>query len=169
MHCDPNSVVIDQIQTCLGLGGRLKAEMTIGDFRCYTAARRTHDITLLDEVRFQDIFDGVALFADSRRQAVQTDRPAAEFFHDGAQQARIHMIETARIHVQHAHGGVGDLGIDFAVGFHLCEIPNPAQQAIGNPGRTARAPRDFHRPAFVHLHIENSRRPGHDVARSATA
>src|SRR5712691_13179277 len=55
--------------------GQRQAEMPISAGGRHATARRALQITLLDEIRFQHIFDGVALFADGGGKIVHSYRP----------------------------------------------------------------------------------------------
>jgi hypothetical protein len=55
------------------------------------------------------------------------------------------------VHTFELQSIAGDAAIDGTVGSDIGEVANPAQQAIGNPRRAARAAGDFRRPRFIKL------------------
>ncbi len=52
-----------------------ETKVPVGVLRRQTAARRALDKALLDQKRFNHVFDGFALFTDRRRQVIQPDWP----------------------------------------------------------------------------------------------
>src|SRR5690606_40311308 len=78
-------------------GGKIEAEMQIRVAGRYPAARRAHDVALLDQIGLQYFLDSAAVLADSGRQVVEADRSAVEFFDDGQQQAAILVVEAVHV------------------------------------------------------------------------
>ncbi len=75
--------------------------MKIGAFGSHSAARGALQEALLDEVGFDNVFDGVRRFADGGGNVIKTDGAAAEFMQDGLEEFSVHNIQTLRVHIQH--------------------------------------------------------------------
>ena len=103
-------------------------------------------IAVLDQVGFNDIFNGVTLFANGRGKAIDTHRATVELMHDGVKQLAVHQVEPLRVDVKHRQSCVGCFGVDDAVGLHFGIIAHASQQPIGNSGRAAGASGDFPGP-----------------------
>src|SRR5476651_2126619 len=101
-----------------GVGGG-EAKVTVREQRGNASARRALQISLLDQIGFKHVLNGVALFANSRRQIVDPDRTTIEFVQDGFQQFPVHQVKANRINVEHFQRGVGHFGCDVAVRSHL--------------------------------------------------
>ena len=90
--------------------------------RHHPAPRGSHDVALLNEVRLQDVLDGVALFADRCGEAVDTHRPTVELLDHGQQQPAILVVEAALVDVEHVQRQVGDGLGDVPLATHLGEV-----------------------------------------------
>src|SRR5450830_1940883 len=133
-------------ELAVGTGARRRhAKMAVRQRRGDAAARRTLQVALLDQVGFQHVFDGVALFADGRGQIVEADRAAIEFEQHRFEQLAVHHIETDWINIKHHQCGVGSRLRDLAVALDLGIVPHTAQQSIGDARRAAAALGDFQR------------------------
>ncbi len=93
---------------------------------CNATTRCAHQVSLLDQIRFDHIFYGIAFFTDRGRQVLYPDRTTVEFFDNRQQQAPIHDIKTQRIDLEQFQCSVTDLGTDRAIGFHFGIIAHPA-------------------------------------------
>ena len=74
------------------MGDRLRdaqAEMRIGLGSRHATASRAHEEALLNEERLEHVFNGAALFAQSRRKVVDADRATRKLLDDGEQQAAV--------------------------------------------------------------------------------
>src|SRR5690606_34068607 len=100
-------------------------------------AWRALQISLLDQVRLQHIFDGVTLFADSGRQIVESDRAAIEFEEYGFKQLAIHQIKTDRVHIQHDESRISHFSGDAPRTFDLGIVAHATQQSVRDTRRTA--------------------------------
>src|SRR5690606_5144871 len=87
---------------------QVQAKVQISVACDHTAARRAHDVALLDQIGLQNILDGVALFTDGRGQAINANRTAVEFFDQGQQQSSILVIQPALVDVEHVQCKIGD-------------------------------------------------------------
>ena len=71
--------------------------------------------------------------------------------------------EAAAVDLQAGQGHVGEGAVDAAVPLDLGEVPDPAQQAVGDARRTPRAAGDLQRAALLAGHAEDARAaPDHD-------
>src|SRR6185503_12823472 len=108
--------------------------------------------------RLEHVLDRVALFADRAREIVDADRSAAELVDDGLQELPIHHIQARDVDVEHAQARVGYFASDAALRFHFGVVAHPAQQAVGDARRAARAAGDFARPGAFDFDFEQARR-----------
>ncbi|CFM09835.1 Uncharacterised protein [Bordetella pertussis] len=130
--------------------------MAPGRQRGGAAARRALQVAVLDQIRLDDVFDGVALFADRRRQAVHADRAAVELVHDGFEQLAVHDIQALRVHIQHGQRAAGGVLVDHAVRLDLRIVAHAPQQAVGDTRRAARAARHFVRAVGGDVGVEQA-------------
>ena len=114
------------------------------------------DQALLQKVGFDDLFQGVALFGQCRRQGFDTYRAAAVMLGHGGEIAPVHGIETAAIDLETGERLIGDLGGDGPVAGHRGEITDPAQEPVGDPGRAPRAAGDFPGGVIGELETEDA-------------
>ena len=139
--------------------------MPIRQRRGDAAAQRALQVTLLNQVRLQHIFNGVALLADGRRKIINAHRPAAELVDHRAQQFAIHDVEADAVNVEHLQRLIGNILGDLAVGAHLGEIAHAAQQPVGNARRAARACGHFTRTCRIDLDFKQTRRAFDDAGQ----
>ena len=92
-----------------------------------------------------------------RREAVDADRSAVEALDDRRQELAIERVEALAVDLQQIERRVGDRFVDAAVGAHLRVVAHPAQQAVGDARRAARALRDAPRAALIDRHLQNRR------------
>ncbi len=128
-------------------------------------ARGTLQVALLDEVGFDHVFDGVALFANGGGQIVQPHRPAVETVHHRFEQLAVHHVETQRIDVEHAQCGIGHFGADSPRSFHVGIVAHPAQQAVGDARSAAGAAGNLGRAVRVDDRTEQLGRTQHDASQ----
>ena len=69
--------------------------MFVGQPGRQTATGGTRQITLLDQVGFDHVLEGIPLLAERRGETLDTDRTTVEAVDDAAQQAA-RMLETVR-------------------------------------------------------------------------
>ncbi len=74
-------------------------------------------------------------------------------------------VQPDRVHVEHAQGVVGHAAGDAAVGAYLGVVPNPAQQAVGNARRAARAAGDLVGAIFGDVGAQQPGRAQHDALK----
>ena len=117
--------------------------MPVGSQGRNAPARGALQVALLNQVRLDHVFNGVALFANAGGNVVQADRAAIEAVNHGLQQFAVHQVKALRVDIEHGQGLVRHVLGDAPVAFDLGIVAHPAQQAVGNAGRAARAARDF--------------------------
>ena len=103
----------------------------------------------LQQVGLVHVHHGVRLLRHRRRQRLQTHRPAAEALDQRAQQRPVAVVEAQAVDAQPGQRRVGHAGVDRAVAAHLRVVAHAAQQAVGDAGRAARAPRQQHGPVVA--------------------
>ena len=90
---------------------------------------------LLNQKRFDHIFDGVALFTNAGGNVVQPHRATIKTMDDRFKQFAVHQVKALRVHIQHGQGSVGHGFADQAIGFHLGVVAHAAQQTVGDARR----------------------------------
>src|SRR5262249_12027972 len=96
---DPSSgtraVTLDPVSRCCRLlavrperpaAGRRQAEMLVRPCGRNATTGCPLDVSLPEQVRLEDVLDGLGVFADGGAQGLEADRPAAELFGDGPQE-----------------------------------------------------------------------------------
>src|SRR5207248_4411475 len=96
------------------LRGR-EAEVFVGTRRRDAAARSAIEKPRLDEERFVDVFERVALFAEGRGEAGDADWTAVELVDDRPQQPPIHFVESVLVHFEQLERAAGDVRRDAPV------------------------------------------------------
>ena len=120
------------------------------------------DEALLEEIGFDDLFQGVALLGKRRRQGLDADRSTAIVIGKASEIAPVHGVETAFIHLQPVERGVGGGGVDRRRAGDRGEIAHPAQQPGGDPGGAAGAPRDLAGAVILERHAQHPGAAPHD-------
>ena len=77
----------------------------------HAPARGARDEALLQQIRLDDLLDGVARLGQRRGDGLDADRPAAVIHRDAAQIAMIERIEPARVNLELGERAIGDLGV----------------------------------------------------------
>ncbi len=65
---------------------------------------------------------------------VYTDRAAFKLVYNGTKYLVVYLIQSVLVDIQCLQRKLGNLRIDRAGAFHLCEVTYPAKQSIGNTG-----------------------------------
>src|SRR5438132_14418597 len=89
-----------------------KAEMHIGLPGQHAAARGALNQALLDQIGLDNLLDGIARFAERRRQGLDAHGTAIEAFGDQREIAAVEGVESALVHLQPRERGVGHDLID---------------------------------------------------------
>ena len=84
--------LLEQLIRTASASGLNKPEVTIRRHRRDSAARSSLQQSLLDQIRLDDVFQGVAFFAHRRGQIVDADRASRKLFYDCEQQLSIHDV-----------------------------------------------------------------------------
>ena len=136
--------------------------MPPGIRRQHTAARRTLDEALLDQIGLDDVLDGVARFRQAGGDGLDADRAAAEIARDHRQVAPVERVEAERVDLQSDQGLIGDFSGDGVRARHRGEIAHAPKQPPGDARRAARAPGDLDRAFIVQRHAEDACATPHD-------
>ena len=104
-----------------------------GDAPAWSALQEAH----LHQVWLVDIFQGVPLLGHGGGQRLDPDRAAAKLLDQDSQQTAVEFIQAQRVHFQQRQGGGGDFAADITVRPHLCEVPDPLEQPVGDARRPA--------------------------------
>ena len=138
-------------------------QVGVGVGRRHPAPRRALQEALLDQVGLDDVLDRFAFLADRGGEVVEPDGPPAELVQDRAEQRPVHEIESGRVDVEHAQGGIGDAVVDQAVRAYLGIVAHAAQQAQRDARRAPRPEGDLLRAGAVDGHLEHLGGPLDDV------
>src|SRR6516162_7127080 len=76
------------------------AQMRIRSLGGNTTARRPRDESLLQEIGFVHLANGVGFLADRCRQGFDSDRATVKFVDDRAQDGAVHLVEATGINFQ---------------------------------------------------------------------
>ena len=143
--------------------------MRVGAGRGDAAARGALQVALLDEVGFDDVFQGAAFFANAGSQGIEADRPAAEVFDDDVEQAAVEVVKAAVVDGEQFERFIGDGAGDDAAAAYVGVVAHAAQEAVGDARRAARAFADFDCAVAFHLHAEQFARAQDDGGQLAFA
>ena len=119
--------------------------MRIGAGAGDAAARGALQVALLDEVGFDHIFQGAALFADAGGKGVEADRAAVEVVNDDGEQAAVEVVEAEAVDGEQRQGFVGNSAGDDAAAADLVdqEVLDKLNGHVGldrpSPSNTVRA------------------------------
>src|SRR5205814_3777542 len=103
------------------------------------------------------------LLADRGRDRVDADRPAVELVDDRLEHLAVDLVQAELVDLEQAERGPRDVERDLALGAHLGEVADPLEDAVGDPGRPARAPGDLAGGLVLDLDPEDARRAADDV------
>src|SRR6266850_7323669 len=135
-------------QLLLGRGRRhvgAAAEMRIRQRRRHPTLRGADEETFLDEERLVDVLDRVPLLADRRRERVEPDRTPRELVDDGEEERAVHLVEARFVDVEEPERVPGHGPVDPALRAHVGEVTYPAEEAVRDARRAARAAGDLDR------------------------
>src|SRR5579862_3444030 len=121
------------------------------------ATRRTLQKPALDQIRLDDVLDGVARLRQRGGQRLDADRAAAIVHRDGRKVTPVHGVETGAVDFERGQRLVGHGAIDRRGAGNGGKIANAAQQPSGDARRATRAPRDLVRAIRGHADAEHAR------------
>src|SRR3546814_9855851 len=104
--------------------------MLIRELAGDATARCAHQITLLDQVRLDHVFDGVACFADRRGEIVESGRTAVETLDQHHQQLAVHQVEAIAVDRQQLHCLARQRSGNLAVAPHRSEEHTSELQSL---------------------------------------
>src|SRR5262245_24445013 len=116
----------------------------------------------LQQVRFDDVLDGVGLLPDRRGQGGQPHGPAAELVDDGGQDRDVELVEAPIVNLEQLEAGPGHRGGHGTVVADLGEVTHPSQQAVGHPRCAPGAPGDLGCAFLVDPNRQDPRGAVHD-------
>src|SRR5689334_22915276 len=116
----------------LSSGRLLEPEMAKSVRRQKPSARRALQETLLDQVRLDDVLDGVARLGERGRDRLDAHRPAAEALRDDSEIAPVHLVEAARVDLEERKGARGEFARDAVGVVDHGEIAHAPQQPAGD-------------------------------------
>src|SRR6476469_492617 len=142
--------------------GQHAAQVLVSGFGGFAAAGRALDVAFLDEEGLIHFFDGFAFLAASRGDGADAHRATLELVDDGGENALVHVVEAAGVHVESLQSKLRDFNGNSTVAFNLGEVAGAAQQVVGNAGRAARAAGNFVGRVLVNGRTQDFGRALHD-------
>ena len=138
--------------------------MLVGKRGHFAAAGGTHDIAFLDEVRLVDLLDGAGILTHCGSNGCETDWTALELVDDGRQDADVHLVKAATVHIESLQGIARNVEGDGAVAFDLCKVAHSTKQQVGNTWSATTATCDFECRLAGNLDIEQRCGARHDMS-----
>ena len=120
-----------------------EAEVAEGVAGDQPAARGPLQQSALDQIRLDDVLDGVARLRQRRGKRLDANGTAAIVQGNGRQVAPVHGVEACGIDFERRQRLVGNGAIDRRRGGDGGEVAHPAQQPSGDARRAARAAGDL--------------------------
>ena len=141
------------------------SEVLVSQFGDFAAARGAHQVALLDEERFIDLFHGAGILAHRRGDGGEPDGTALELVDDGAEDAVVHLVEAVLVHIEGGEGDLGDGVVDGAVALDLGEVADTAQQQVGDTRGSAAASGNLVGRVVGDFDFYDARRPFQDFGQ----
>jgi hypothetical protein len=117
------------------------AEVLARQARRDASPRRAGQEALVDQERLDDVFERALVLADGGGERLEPDRAAVELLEQGAQQGEIEAVEAGGVDLEALERETGPRAVDQRArsAVDLGEVAHPAQQAVRDPRRSARA------------------------------
>ena len=121
-----------------GVGGFLffvldfQAEVVKSFLRNFASSFCSSDKADLQQVRFDDIFEGVTLLSESSGKGIDAGRPAFIDFGDGFEEGSVEGVKTHGVNLFHLEGVFDDFFVEFSGTFNLGVVPDALEQAVCN-------------------------------------
>ena len=109
----------------------------------------------LEKIGLVHIFNGACILSRVGSDGIEANGPALKDGYHGHEHAAIHRVEAQLIDSQHVETLLRCRKIHGPGPLHLCVIPDPAQQAIGDTGRAPGAGGDLQSPLIVDLYAQD--------------
>src|SRR3954454_22384429 len=113
--------------------GRWKSEVRPGPGGGHSPSWRPGEEPLAHQERLRDLLDGLALLAHRDRQRADADRTTPEASTQDVQHGAVETVETRLVDLEQLECGTGEVAGDDAVGPHLREVADAAEQPVGDP------------------------------------
>ena len=123
-----------------------------GDF---SAAFGSPQETYLQQIRLDDIFQRVPLFAQSCGDCFDSRRAAVIDFDKCTQNGPVQLIQTQWINPFHFQRAFDNRGTQNSCAFDLRIVPNTAKKIVGDTRSPPAATGDFVRPVLIDLDSQN--------------
>src|SRR6266545_1095540 len=128
-------------------------------------ARRPLDEAELQQEGLEDVLDRLGLLAERDRERGQPDRAPAELVHDRAEQLAVHALEPELVDLEQVQRLSSDRLGDAPLVAHLRDVTDPAEDAVRDPWRPARAAGDLLGGVGLDLDAQDGGRAGDDRAQ----
>ena len=123
---------------------------------------RAHEQALADEEGLVDVLDGLGGLGHADGERREPDRATAEPLAEGGEDRPVDLVEAALVDAEHAQALAGGVGVDGAAPPHLGEVPDPAQQPVGDAGRAPGPAGDLTGALGRDLDVEDAGGSQHD-------
>ena len=143
--------------------GHRDAEVLVREPRRFASARGAADEAFLHEERLVDVLERRRVLAEDDGERREADRAAVVAVHEDVEQAAVHLVEAAFVHLEQVKRLARDAQVDVAVGLDEREVAHAAQQAVRDARGAARAARDLERRVVVDRVRGDAGRTLHDV------
>ena len=97
-----------------------------------TTTRCSLQVTLLNQKRFNDVFNRVTLFANAGSDVVKPHWPAVTTVNHAFKLFTVHHVKALGVDIKHRQRLVGDVQADVARPFDIGVVTHTAQQAVGD-------------------------------------
>ena len=128
-----------------------------------TASRRAVEKTELHQIGLVDFLDRAGVLADRGGDRVQTDGSTGVFIEDCAHHFLVNLVKPVRVNFEQIERNTGHSTADRTVGPYLRIVPDPAQEPIGDAGRSPAAPGDLFRTSVVDHDAQHAGRAENDL------
>ena len=124
------------IKQCL-FSKHTASQMLVSQLGDFTPTRRTLQETFLYHARIVHFFHRTRVFAESRGNGGQTNRPTIALIDNGRKNLVVDFIQAIAVDVQSFEGIASNLHINATVAFHLGKVADTTKQGIGDTRRSS--------------------------------
>lgn len=120
-------------------------------------------IALLDEIGFDDVFNGAGFFTNSRSKVIKTNGATIKFVDNGFEEFSVHDVKAYGVDIKHGERFLSYVLGDVAIAFDIRIVTDTPQEAVGNSGSSPRTVGDFGCTIAVYGGVEEAGAAGNDL------
>ena len=105
---------------------RIQSQIAPALQRQHSATLRALQVSLLDEIRFDDVFQNIALVRERGRERFDTGRAARTIHRKIIQITPVHCVETVWVDAETAQRRIGRVLVDIAVAVDQRKVAHPS-------------------------------------------